>query len=148
MEKPFDFKIAVEFAMARNEELTKRYREAARTVRTPSVNKVIQSVIDQKTKQTTILQSIVLSETTLRTPPVALAQSLVGPVSHSTENADPAIDLLNLVLAEETRLAALYACLRDACRDEETHQKLRALSEASLKFTGWVRDHLELLELF
>jgi hypothetical protein len=147
MEKPFDFKVAVEFAMARNDELTKRYRESVRSVRTPSVNKVIQSVIDQKIKHADILRSIAESDASVQTPPVGMAQSLVGPIAHLKEE-DPAIDLLNLVLTEETRLAALYACLRDASKDEENHQKLRALSEASLKFSGWVKDHLELLELF
>jgi len=148
MDKPFDFKVAVEFARARNDDLISQYRESARSVRTSSVSKVIQSVLDQKTKHKETIQSIIDSSDSAQNPPVALAQSLVGPVTPRREDSDPAVSLLNFVLTEETRLAALYACLRDASKDEETHQKFWALSEASLKFSGWVKDHLELLELF
>ena len=148
MDWPFDFKTAVEFAMARNQELIHQYKEYARSVRTPSVSKVIQSILDQKSKHTEALQEILASTWVHQNPPLALAQSLMGSIGRPKEETDAGVSLLNFVLTEETRLAALYACLRDASKDEEIQHKFRALSEASLKFAGWVKDHLELLELF
>jgi len=148
MDKPFDFKVAVEFAMARNDDLINLYKKSIRCVQTSSVCKVVQSVLDQKMKHRETLELIAASPDCSQNPPVVLGQSLAGPLAQRKEEHDPAVNLLNYVLEEETRMAALYACIRDASSDYETHQKFQTLSEASLKFSGWVKDHLELLELF
>ena len=146
MEKPPDFKSAVDDAASRNLELIRRYREAARMVQNPAVGRLMQSVLDQKASQAEILRSVAESGETGCFFGSLMARS--EPAAIQGTGAEPAAALLGSVQAEEADLARFFDRLGDAAVDEENRRKLHSLSETSLKFSVWARDHLELLSLF
>lgn len=147
MEKPFDFKVAVEFAGTRNSELIKTYREIAHSLASVSVRRLLQSIINQKSGHSELLRHAEETASPRENPHLSLDIGLTSPIGRPDGQEDPELGFLNLVRVEEGRQAALYERLRDGADDEETRHLFHSLSEACLKFSGWAKDHLDLRSL-
>lgn len=148
METPSEFKSVVALAAARNAELIRRYREAARSVRDPAVGRLLHSVLEQKASQADLLRAVEASGDAGRALPSIPSVPPAESPSGQDSPRDPAPDLLRTIRAEEERMEALFEVLREAASGEDNRQRLHSLADTSRKIGEWARDHLDLLALF
>ena len=117
------------------EEATECYRSAGKRIQSPSIRKVLESIIRQKSAHVDQLR--------------ALDAQFAGAVKAlvPTESQDP-LDILKCIVKHEQGFAATMDEFAVSISDEETRHAVKAIADASRKFASWAQDHLDLLAMF
>lgn len=111
------------------------YREQGRIVQAPAIRKVLETVIRQKHDHVAVLRSL---------DPLfpAGAELATFPA-----NAGPD-DVLQGLASHEISFAGSLDAFAALLHDDEQHQSVKAMADASRKFASWAQDHLDLLAMF
>lgn len=117
------------------------YKGAVKTVQSPAIRKLVESIIAQKTDQLADLKIIIenFEHTNLSTGTEGN--------SHPESLLDPET-LLKTVTTRENDFAEATRVLADQTGLTEYRNSLCACAERSRKFATWSQDHLDLLGLF
>ncbi len=111
------------------------YREHGRIVQAPAIRKVLESVIHQKHEHIAILRPL-----DAQFP--AGTQHVSFPAHAGPE------DVLRGLVAHELAFASTLDEFAVLLHDEEQHQSVKVIADASRKFASWAQDHLDLLAMF
>ncbi|MBN2874503.1 MAG: hypothetical protein JXM71_05365 [Spirochaetales bacterium] len=111
------------------------YRDSGKTVQSPAIRKVLDSILRQKSEHLHELGA--LEAWYSGTPPrVALKAA-----------ADPEA-ILRAIQEHETAFAAALEQYSASIPDEDPRQRVHAMADGCRKFASWATDHLDLLALF
>lgn len=117
------------------------YKRAVKTVQSPAIRKLVESIIAQKTDQ--------LAELRIITGNSGYVSQTNGTTdTGSTENWPDPESLLIAVTTRENVFAESIRTLAYQAKPEEHRNSLFACAERSRKFASWSQDHLDLLGLF
>jgi hypothetical protein len=117
------------------------YRQAVKTVQSPAIRKLVESIIAQKTDQAADLK-LVTGNMDLPHP----EQTVAG--ASGTESWPDPESLLSAISRMERDYADATRALAARAGSEENRNSLVASAERSQKFASWCQDHLDLLNLF
>jgi len=117
------------------------YKQAVKTIQSPAIRKLVESIIAQKIDQMADLKAIT------GVPGEAGQAEPTAEAGNAEDWADPE-SLLRAVTAREITFAGAIRSLADQATSEEHKTSLIASAERSRKFASWSQDHLDLLRLF
>ena len=117
------------------EEAVAAYRDAGKSIQSPAIRKVLESVIVQKRDHVELLR-VFDPQFSGETPHIAIP-------SGSGSEA-----VLKSLVDHESAFAEALDALSAGVAGEEPRQKVKSMADASRKFASWARDHLDLLALF
>lgn len=117
------------------------YKLAVKTVQSPAIRKLVESIIAQKTDQLADLKIII------ENCEHANLDDRTAEASHTESWPDPE-SLLKAVTIRENDFAEATRALAAHTGLEEYRNSLCACAERSRKFASWSQDHLDLLGLF
>lgn len=111
------------------------YKEFGKNVQSPALRRMLETVINQKTEQATVLKNLCIKNKN--------SQKIVY------LHADTEIELfLQTMVGYERFFASILDEAMEAESDEETRLILKTAADNCRKFAFWLQDHLDLLSLF
>ncbi|PKL09216.1 MAG: hypothetical protein CVV51_04885 [Spirochaetae bacterium HGW-Spirochaetae-7] len=111
------------------------YRDSGKSIQSPAIRKLLESVITQKREHVEALRAFDAQFTGV-SPRIAIPAS-----------SDPEAVLKSLVDHESAFAKALDE-LSASVAAEEPRLKVKSMADAGRKFASWATDHLDLLALF
>jgi len=117
-------------------ETVEAYRLFGKTVQSPAIRKLLESIITQKSEHVAVLRpfdafSGSLAVTRIAIPPDAVAAKI-----------------LECVVEHEARFAESLDVFSRTMADEESRMTIKGIADASRKFTSWATDHLDFMVMF
>ena len=122
------------------------YKRAVKTVDSPAVRKLLESIIAQKSDQLLDIQQ--LTGYTAEISVTGEHQSSAPMVETTSEGRTDPEALLKELAARENSFAQGIRSIATKTGSEEDRNALFACAERSRKFASWSQDHLDLLGLF